>query len=109
MTDEEENINTALWPSEENIVSLRFRIHLRIIIPWAQVKALRDLVHNASPGDAFVFFCTHLFPVFPLFPNIVSLDAGHSGQQPATVDPNEIDGLDECPHVRILPAPRILT
>ncbi|KAH8989874.1 caspase domain-containing protein [Lactarius hatsudake] len=61
MTDDEANRNTALWPSEENIM-----------------KALCDLVHDASPGDAFVFFY-----------------AGHSGQQPATIDPNEVDHLDE--------------
>jgi len=61
MTDEEANANTARWPSEANIM-----------------KALSDLVRNASPGDAFVFFY-----------------AGHSGQQPVTTDPNEVDGLDE--------------
>ncbi|KAF8264266.1 caspase domain-containing protein [Lactarius quietus] len=61
MTDEEENIDTARWPSEANIM-----------------KALSDLVRNASPRDAFVFFY-----------------AGHSGQQPVTTDPNEVDGLDK--------------
>jgi hypothetical protein len=61
MTDEEANSNTELWPSEANIM-----------------KAICDLVRDASPGDAFVFFY-----------------AGHSGQQEATCDPNEVDGLDE--------------
>ncbi|KAI9445812.1 caspase domain-containing protein [Lactarius psammicola] len=61
MTDEEANGNTALWPSEANITG-----------------ALHDLVRDASPGDAFVFFY-----------------AGHSGQQPAITDPNEDDNLDE--------------
>lgn len=61
MTDEEANRNTALWPSEANIL-----------------KALHGLVRGASPGDAFVFFY-----------------AGHSGQQPVTTDPNEVDNLDE--------------
>ncbi|KAH9059176.1 caspase domain-containing protein [Lactarius vividus] len=42
------------------------------------MKAMCDLVRGASPGDAFVFFY-----------------AGHSGQQPATIDPNEVDHLDE--------------
>jgi hypothetical protein len=61
------------------------------------MKAICDLVRDASPGDAFVFFCTlpSLLALTLLF--ITSLDAGHSGQQEATCDPNEVDGLDECP------------
>jgi len=109
MTDEEANGNTALWPSEANIVSLGFRIQLYVLplslptltdtsitIRWAQMKALRDLVRDASPGDAFVFFCPLLPPLTPFLLIITSLDAGHSGQQPATTDPNEADDLDEC-------------
>ena len=66
------------------------------------MKALSDLVRDASPGDAFVFFCT-LLPLFTLFHlTTTSLDAGHSGQQPVTTDPNEVDGLDECPSNLIL-------
>ncbi|KAH8989865.1 caspase domain-containing protein [Lactarius hatsudake] len=72
MTDEEANKDSALWPSKENIM-----------------RELRDLVRDAYPGDAFVFFY-----------------AGHCGQQKATTDPNEIDGLDEyiitCDHEIIL-------
>ncbi|KAI9438820.1 caspase domain-containing protein [Lactarius indigo] len=72
MTDEEVNRDSALWPSKENIM-----------------LELRDLVRDACPGDAFVFFY-----------------AGHCGQQKATTDPNEIDGLDEyiitCDHEIIL-------
>ncbi|KAH8989873.1 caspase domain-containing protein [Lactarius hatsudake] len=53
------------------------------------IQALQDLVHDASRGDSFVFFY-----------------AGHSGQQPVTTDPNEVDGLDEyivtCDHKKIL-------
>ncbi|KAH9038757.1 caspase domain-containing protein [Lactarius pseudohatsudake] len=53
------------------------------------IQALQDLVHDASGGDSFVFFY-----------------AGHSGQQPVTTDPNEIDDLDEyivtCDHKKIL-------
>lgn len=53
------------------------------------IQALQDLVRDASRGDAFVFFY-----------------AGHSGQQPVTTDPNEIDGLDEyivtCDYKKIL-------
>ena len=115
MTDEEANRNTALWPSEANIVSLSFRMRPYVVplslptltdIRLAQRKALRDFVRDASPGDAFVFFCTlpNLFTYFFLI--ITSLDAGHSGQQPVTTDPNEDDGLDECPsNLIILPAP----
>ncbi|KAH9059174.1 caspase domain-containing protein [Lactarius vividus] len=61
MTDEESNRDTAHWPSEANII-----------------RALQDLVRDASSGDSFVFFY-----------------AGHCGQQPVTTDVNEIDGLDE--------------
>ncbi|KAH9038752.1 caspase domain-containing protein [Lactarius pseudohatsudake] len=72
MTDEETNRDSALWPSKENIM-----------------RELRELVRDACPGDAFVFFY-----------------AGHCGQQKATTDPNEIDGLDEyiitCDHEIIL-------
>ncbi|KAF8258293.1 caspase domain-containing protein [Lactarius quietus] len=71
MTDEEENNNTARWPSRSEYCESWLRIRL-------YMKALSDLVRNASPGDAFVFFY-----------------AGHSGQQPVTNDPNEVDGLDE--------------
>ena len=75
------------------------------------MKALCDLVRDASPGDAFVFFCTPL-PTSTLFLLITpSLDAGHSGQQTATTDPNEVDGLDECqPNLILFPrSPRTLT
>ncbi|KAI9512135.1 caspase domain-containing protein [Russula earlei] len=41
MTDEEVNKDTARWASKENIL-----------------KAASNLVHDASPGDAFVFFYT---------------------------------------------------
>ncbi|KAI9436822.1 caspase domain-containing protein [Lactarius psammicola] len=72
MTDEEANRDTARWPSEANII-----------------RALENLVRDASRGDAFVFFY-----------------AGHSGQQPVTTDVNEVDGLDEyivtCDNKRIL-------
>ncbi|KAH9164043.1 peptidase C14, caspase domain-containing protein [Lactarius sanguifluus] len=72
MTDEEANRDSALWPSKENIM-----------------RELCELVRDAYPGDAFVFFY-----------------AGHCGQQKATTDPNEIDGLDEyiitCDHEIIL-------
>ncbi|KAH9059170.1 caspase domain-containing protein [Lactarius vividus] len=72
MTDEEEKRDSALWPSKANIMI-----------------ELRNLVRDACPGDAFVFFY-----------------AGHCGQQQATTDPNEIDGLDEyivtCDHEIIL-------
>ena len=75
MTDEEANRNTALWPSEANIVSLSFRIRPYVVplslptltdIRWAQMQALCDFVRDASPGDAFVFFCMllHLFTLF---------------------------------------------
>ncbi|KAI0297815.1 caspase domain-containing protein [Multifurca ochricompacta] len=42
------------------------------------LRAMLNLVRDAAPGDAFVFHY-----------------AGHSGQQRATIDPNEVDGLDE--------------
>jgi hypothetical protein len=61
------------------------------------MKAICDLVHDASPGDAFVFFCTLISLLTLILLFITSLDAGHSGQQEATCDPNEVDGLDECP------------
>lgn len=82
----------------------------RLPVPkWAQLAALRDFVRGASPGDAFVFFCT-LLPLFIFFLLITTpSDAGHSGQQPATIDPNEVDGLDEClSNLIILPAPQTL-
>jgi hypothetical protein len=59
------------------------------------MKAICDLVHDASPGDAFVFFCTLISLLTLILLFITSLDAGHSGQQEATCDPNEVDGLDE--------------
>ena len=68
------------------------------------MKALREFVRGASPGDAFVFFCAllHLFTLFLLI--TTSSDAGHIGQQPVTTDPNEVDRLDECPsNLIILP------
>ncbi|KAF8258290.1 caspase domain-containing protein [Lactarius quietus] len=54
------------------------------------LQALQDLVRDASKGDAFVFFY-----------------AGHSGQQPATTDQNEVNGLEEysimtCDYKKIL-------
>ena len=69
------------------------------------MKAMCDFVRDASSGDAFVFFCTlfSLLTLALLF--ITSLDAGHSGQQEATIDPNEVDNLDECPSNLIIPAP----
>ncbi|KAH9002737.1 hypothetical protein EDB86DRAFT_3073879 [Lactarius hatsudake] len=77
MTDEEANCNTALWPSEENILALASAVYF-IVVPqapaYSQIKALRDVVRDACPRDA-----------------------GHCGQQRATTDPNEIDSLDECP------------
>lgn len=69
------------------------------------MKAICDLVRDASPGDAFVFFCTLLSLLTLTLLFISSLDAGHSGQQKATIDPNEADGLDECPSSLILSAP----
>ncbi|KAF8258285.1 caspase domain-containing protein [Lactarius quietus] len=61
MTDEEAHKDTAQWPSKANIM-----------------QALHDLVRDAAPGDAFVFFY-----------------AGHCGQQPVTIDLREFDGMDE--------------
>lgn len=72
---------------------------------WAQMKAFCDLVRDASPGDAFVFFCALLSPLTLTLLLITSLDAGHSGQQKATIDPNEDGSLDGCPFNLILPAP----
>ena len=70
------------------------------------MKAMCDLVRNASSGDALVFFCTLLSLLILTLLFITSLDAGHSGQQKATIDPNEVDGLDECPSNLVLfPAP----
>ncbi len=73
MTDEEANRDTTHWPSEENIVSLCIRIiaYSRMLcrVPFLrsstifQIRALQDLVRDASSGDAFVFFCG-LLPLF---------------------------------------------
>ena len=63
------------------------------------MHALRNLVRDAYPGDAFVFFCEHIFSLRfsrPFSDLPVLLDAGHCGQQPVTTDRKELDGLDEC-------------
>lgn len=63
MTDEEKNVGTEHWPSKENIVSFvlvgcsRLHIHLHWQI---QLRAMDNLVRDATPGDAFVFYCVLL-------------------------------------------------
>ena len=62
MTDEEKNVCTEYWPSKENIVSYFF-----LFSRWAavahlqnkqiQLRAIDNLVKDATPGDAFVFYC----------------------------------------------------
>jgi hypothetical protein len=68
MTDEEKNAGTEHWPSKENIVSYifffsrgarssRLHIHSHWQNKLIQFRAMDNLVRDATPGDAFVFYC----------------------------------------------------
>ena len=66
MTDEEKNVGTEHWPSKENIVSFFFLSRSTcgctfIYSHWQnnqiQLRAMDNLVRDATPGDAFVFYC----------------------------------------------------
>ena len=61
MTDEEAHKDTALWPSEANIVRCYSSLSCTPIPNWIQMHSLRNLVRDAYPGDAFVFFCEYIF------------------------------------------------
>jgi hypothetical protein len=53
MTDEEGNKGTEMWPSASNIL-----------------QAIDRLVHGASRGDAFVFYCTLRTRTLPCSPSL---------------------------------------
>ena len=68
MTDEEKNAGTERWPSKENIVSYSFffsraRGARGCTFTHAgknkqiQFRAMDNLIRDATPGDAFVFYC----------------------------------------------------
>jgi hypothetical protein len=39
-----------------------------------------NLVRGATPGDAFVFYCELLMPLWSLSVDLISIDAGHAGR-----------------------------
>ena len=55
MTDEMENPRDL--PTKENIVGLPCEISLQLLSIF-QLRALRELVHDAQPGDSFFLYCT---------------------------------------------------
>jgi hypothetical protein len=90
MTDEGKNVGTEHWPSKENIVRIYFprgvvaaAYSLTLANKSIQLQAMDNLVRDATPGDAFVFYCASSIVGFcatlSSSVDLISIDAGHGG------------------------------
>lgn len=85
------------YPSKKNLArSLRevFTPSAVAYTTWSQVKALKELVSEAQPGDHLVFHCTQ--PPYHRNHHVLTNArvSGHGSQKP-DLHGDEDDGLDE--------------